>query len=123
MVQFRGKCASCGASWNHRNFRGRRNGRAIPEPCFVPLRKERESADDRICTTCYDRHLKRTSATPKRILKQLRPVVERDSVNVSSKKAKFWSEGGEFLVLFLFFFFTLFFTTILSCTGISFFKI
>ena len=49
MVLFEGKCASCGVSRNHKNFKGRRSGYTIPDPCYIELRKRRKAIDDGIC--------------------------------------------------------------------------
>jgi hypothetical protein len=56
MVLYEGKCAGCGVSRNHKNFKGRRDGRPIPDPCHVTLRKRRKAKDDRLCTSCYKVH-------------------------------------------------------------------
>jgi hypothetical protein len=54
MVQFDGKCASCGVSRQHKNFAGRRDGRPIPDSCHVALRRGRSPKDDKLYTRCYD---------------------------------------------------------------------
>jgi hypothetical protein len=36
-VVYEGKCAACGVSWNHKNFKGCRKGRLVPDPCYVAL--------------------------------------------------------------------------------------
>lgn len=66
MSVYRGRCASCDAHRNSINFRGRRSGRAIPDPCFVKLRKNRPKSDDRICQKCYNDHevRRRSEAVP-----------------------------------------------------------
>lgn len=58
MVWFRGKCAGCGAGSKHQNFKGCREGRLIPDPCHAKLRYPRPAKDDRLCTVCYNDHLK-----------------------------------------------------------------
>lgn len=59
MVQYAGKCAakSCRHTWNHKCFRGRPEGRSIPNPCYIKLERGRPDTDDRICTDCYKKHL------------------------------------------------------------------
>lgn len=54
---FLGKCAACGVGKNHKNFKGRRSGYVIPDPCYVALRKRRKAKDDRLCCRCYEVHL------------------------------------------------------------------
>ena len=48
-MQYRGKCAACGVGKNHKNFKGCREGRLVPDPCYVALRKRRPAKDDRLC--------------------------------------------------------------------------
>ena len=48
MVLYEGKCAGCGVSRNHKNFKGRRDRRPLPNPCYVALRKRRKVEDDRL---------------------------------------------------------------------------
>ena len=57
MPLYRGKCAACKVSWNHKNFKGCRSGRLIPNPCYIELRKRRKPTDDRLCCRCYETHL------------------------------------------------------------------
>jgi hypothetical protein len=57
MVWYHGKCAACGVGKNHKNFKGRRSGYAITDPCYVVLRKRRKAKDDRLCCRCYEAHL------------------------------------------------------------------
>jgi hypothetical protein len=66
MSWYRGDCASCGFGAKHSNFRGRRSGYGIPDPCFVELRKDRPKSDDRICQKCYNDHEagRRSEAVP-----------------------------------------------------------
>jgi hypothetical protein len=56
---YQGYCAACGARWGTSNFRGRRSGIGIPNPCFIELRNNRPESDDRLCFKCYDEHRKR----------------------------------------------------------------
>jgi hypothetical protein len=65
MVLFLGKCAGCGVGKNHKNFKGRRDGRPIPDPCYIELRKRRKAIDDRICSRCYEAHLANIPKEPK----------------------------------------------------------
>ena len=68
---YQGDCGACGCRWFTVNFRGRRSGYGIPNPCFVELRKNRPKSDDRICQKCYNEHESRRRsevvpiATPK----------------------------------------------------------
>ena len=64
MPDYRGKCAGCGVGKKHANFKGRRDGRLIPDPCHVKLRWPRPAKDDRLCTKCYKEHLANTPAPP-----------------------------------------------------------
>ncbi len=57
MPDYRGLCAACGVSKFHKNFKGRRSGYVIPDPCYVALRKRRKAKDDRLCCRCYEVHL------------------------------------------------------------------
>ena len=49
MVLFLGKCAACGVGKNHKNFKGCREGRLVPDPCYMALRKRQPAKDDRLC--------------------------------------------------------------------------
>jgi hypothetical protein len=64
MVWFHGKCAACGVGAKHKNFNGRRNGRPLPQPCHVTLRRGRSPKDTRICERCYKVHLANTPSEP-----------------------------------------------------------
>ncbi len=93
MVQFRGKCACCGVTWAHKNFKGCREGRLIPNPCFVTLRKKRHVSDNRLCNSCY----KPTWLTCLLSLSPLAPPVDvRRRLSGSSLDGIHWSEtSGE----------------------------
>jgi hypothetical protein len=89
MVQFDGKCASCGVSRQHKNFAGRRDGRPIPDPCHVALQPGRSPKDDRLCTVCYNIHLAeaKTAAPP-----AATPPSTRRRSSTSSLDGVQWSE-------------------------------
>jgi len=89
MVQYRGKCAACGVSWCHKNFRGCREGRLIPKPCFVVLQKRRPEKDNRLCCRCYESHLAKVPAEP---ATHVTPVTPRHQSSASSLDGVHWSE-------------------------------
>lgn len=61
MVKFyRGACAGAGCealTSKHKNFSGRREGKGIPNPCYVALREDRPAGDNKLCQKCYEAHL------------------------------------------------------------------
>ncbi len=89
MVQFRGKCACCGVTWAHKNFKGCREGRLIPDLCFVTLRKKRHGSDNRLCNSCYKCHLANTPAEP---LTPTTPIIPRRRSSTSSLDGIHWSD-------------------------------
>lgn len=89
MTWFRGKCASCGVSANHKNFNGRRSGYKIPNPCFVELRNRRPAKDNRICVKCYNKHCTNTPAVA---ASPSVPSVQRRRSYTSSLDGVHWSE-------------------------------
>lgn len=89
MPLYRGKCAACKVSWNHKNFKGRRDGRLIPDPCYIELRKRRKATDDRLCCRCYEAHLKKI---PKEPPTPATDKARRSRSHASSLDGVAWSE-------------------------------
>lgn len=89
MVDFRGKCASCGKGKKHKNFNGRRSGYHVPQPCYVALRRGRSPKDDRLCKVCHKKHLAKVPAAPPT---PSTPVIRRRSSSTSSLDGIRWSE-------------------------------
>ena len=89
MVWYHGKCAGCGVGKNHKNFKGRRSGYTIPDPCYVELRKRRKAVDDRLCCRCYEAHL---AKIPKEPTTPAPDKATRSRSRTSSLDGVAWSE-------------------------------
>ena len=88
MVVYHGKCGACGVGKNHKNFKGCRKGRLIPDPCYVALWKRRPAKDDRLCTKYYKDRLSNVPSlpmTPATVTVTIwrSPISSLDGVNVS----------------------------------------
>ena len=88
MSWHRGKCASCGNGAKHSNFRGRRAGYPVPDPCCVALRSRRPAEDDRLCQKCYEVHLA-SRAVP--AASPATPPVQRQGSRSSSLDGSHWT--------------------------------